>query len=66
MKKESYEIIIRSVSGITTRIFRKTWCGAVRCISRLESTCPNIWSDAYIVEIISLDGELIAIDNLIK
>lgn len=65
-KKESYEIIIRSVSGITTIMHRKTWSGAVRAVTRLESNCPNIWVDAYSINILSLDAELRAVGNLIN
>lgn len=65
-KKESYEIIIRSESGITTTMYRKTWSGAVRAVTRLESVCPSIWADAYSITILSQDGELRSIDNLIR
>ena len=65
-KKECYEIIIRSVSGITTTMFRKTWTGAVRAVTRLESTCPNIWADAFSISIISVVGESRSMCNIIN
>lgn len=65
-KKECYEIIIRSVSGITTIMHRKTWSGAVRAVTRLELNAPDIWADAYSINILSLDDELRAVDNLIN
>lgn len=56
-KKALFAIIIKGDSGIETTLIRKTWRGALSAVTKLQSDCPNIWSDAFCVSIYSLDDE---------